>query len=215
MKRALPLVVLAVLGAVYYIYEHYLARQPFEWAGTIEVRTVTVGSRTGGRIKEILVREGDRVRANQPLVVLEPGDLEAQRAIAQAQLEAAQAALDKLKRGARPEEIDEANARAAQAAAALAETRHGSRAEEIAAAEAKLAQVQAQADQAKLDADRAHRLVQSQAIPQAEADSADTALRSALAQRDAQQQVVDQLRAGARAEDKAQAAAREIGRAHV
>ncbi|MGE5183319.1 MAG: HlyD family secretion protein [Acidobacteriota bacterium] len=208
MKRLIPLLALAVIATIYIVYEHYLARRPFAWAGTVEARAVTVGSRTGGRIKQILVREGDHVQPGQPLLVLEPGDLEAQRAIAEAQLEQAQAALEKLQAGARPEEIAQAKARAAQASAAFAETRHGSRAEEIAAAEARLAQAQAQVDKAKLDADRAHRLLASQAIPQAEADTADTALRTAVAQRDAQQQILDQTRAGARVEEKAQAAAR-------
>ena len=208
MKRLIPLLALAVIATIYVVYEHYLSKRPYAWAGTVEARAVTVGSRTGGRIQQILVREGDRVQPGQPLIVLEAGDLEAQRAIADAQLEQSRAALEKLQAGARPEEIAQANARAAQATAALAETRHGSRVEEIAAAQARVAQVQAQVDKAKLDADRAHRLLASQAIPQAEADAADTALRTVTAERDAQQQVLDQLRAGARSEEKQQAAAR-------
>jgi HlyD family secretion protein len=207
-KRFLPLIALAVLGAVYLGYKHYLAHLPFEWTGTVEARDATVGSRTGGRIKQILVHEGDHVAHNQVLLVLEPGDLEAQRAIAAAQLDQMQAALDKLQRGARPEEIAQAKARSDEASAAFAETRHGSRTEEIAAAAARLAQTQAQVDQAKLDDDRAHRLAAEQAIAQAESDSADTALRNATALRDAQKNVLDELRAGSRAEDKAQAAAR-------
>jgi HlyD family secretion protein len=208
MRRILPVVLLVVIGAAYFGYKRYLAHRPFEWAGTIEARAVTVGSRAGGRIKQVLVHEGDRVQAGQPLVVLEPGDLEAQRAMAAAQLDQAQAAYDKLQAGARPEEIAQANARATQASAALAETRKGARTEEIAAAEARLAQAQAQVDKAQLDADRAHKLVASQAIAKAEADAADTALKTAKAQRDAQAHVVDELRSGARPEEKAQAAAR-------
>lgn len=208
MKRFIPLFLLAAIGAAYLGYRHYLSQQPFEWAGTLEARAVTVGSRTGGRVKEVLAKEGDLVQAGQPLLVLEPGDLDAQRAIAQAQLEQARAMLDKLQKGARPEEIAEAKARAAQAAAAFAETRHGSRIEEIAAGEARVAQAQAALDQAQLEADRSHRLVASQAIPKAEADAADTQLKTATAQRDALQKVLDQLRAGARVEEKAQAAAR-------
>ncbi len=207
-KRFIPLVVLAAIIGTYYAYQHYLSKRPFEWAGTVEARAVTVGSRTGGRIKEILVREGDRVKAQQPLIVLEPGDLEAQRAIAVAQVEQASAALEKLQKGARPEEIAQAKAHAAQASAAFAETRHGSRAEEIAAAEARLAEAQAQVDKTQLDADRAHRLLASQAIPQAEADAADTARRTAAAQRDALQKVLEEVRAGARSEETEHAAAR-------
>src|SRR5215212_817796 len=122
MRRFIPLLLLVAIGASYYAYKRYLAHQPFEWAGTVEARAVTVASRSGGRVKQVLVHEGDRVQPNQPLIVLEPGDLEAQRAIAVAQLEQAKAALDKLEKGARPEEIAQAKARAAGAQAALAET---------------------------------------------------------------------------------------------
>jgi HlyD family secretion protein len=208
MKRFAPLIVLATILAVYLGYRRYLAGRPFEWAGTVEARDVTVGSRTGGRIKRIAVREGDRVKTGQVLIELEPGDLVEQRTIAQAQLEQTQAALDKLRAGARPEEIAQANARAAEANAAFAEARHGSRAEEIAAAEARLTQAQAVVDKAQLDAERSHRLLKSEAIPQSEADAADTALRTAKAERDAQQKILEQTRAGAREEEKQQAAAR-------
>jgi HlyD family secretion protein len=207
-KRFLPLIVLVVLAGVYFGYQHYLSLRPFEWTGTVEARATTVGSRTGGRVKQVIVAEGAHVNAGDPLVVLEAGDLDAQHAMAQAQLEQMQAALDKLQKGSRPEEIAQARARAAQADAAFAETRHGSRIEEIAAGEARLAQAQATADKAQLDADRSHRLLASEAIPKAEADAADTALKTAVAQRDAQQKILDQLRSGAREETKAQAAAR-------
>jgi multidrug resistance efflux pump len=208
MKRVIPLLLLVAIGGVYLIYKHYLSLRPFEWAGTVEARTATVGSRTGGRVKAVLVKEGDHVAANAPLVELETGDLDAQLAVARAQLEQMQAALDKLEKGARPEEVAQAMARAAQATAALAETRHGSRVEEVAAAEARLAQAQAGVDQAKLDVDRARKLLAARAIAAAEADNAETALKTNAAQRDAQRKVVEQLRAGSRVEVKAQAAAR-------
>ncbi len=208
MRRFIPLILLVAIGAAYFAYKRYLAHQPYEWAGTVEARAVTVASRTGGRIKQVLVREGDTVKPNQPLILLEAGDLEAQRAIAIAQLEQARAALDKLEKGARPEEVAQAKARQAAAQAALAETQHGSRVEEIARAEAQLAQTQAVVDKAQLDVDRARRLLAAEAIPKSEADSAETALRTAIAQRDAQKKVLEQVRAGARVEEKQQAAAR-------
>lgn len=211
MRRLLPIILLVVIGAAYFAYKRYMAQRPFEWAGTVEVRDVAVASRTGGRIEQVLVHEGDRVQPNQPLLVLEPGDLEAQRAIALAQLEQTKAMLEQLEKGARPEEIAQAKARAAEANAALAETKHGSRVEEIAAARARVAASQAVLDKAKLDAERAHQLVSKEAVPQAEADAADTAVRTAKAERDAQQEVLDQLEAGARVEEKAQAAARAAG----
>src|SRR5262245_33875381 len=114
MKRFLPVILLALIGGAYYGYKYWLSKRPFEWAGTVEARAVAVGARTGGRVAKVQVREGDTVKAGDALIVLEPGDLEAQRAIAHAQLAQAQAALDKLTKGARPEEIAQANARAAQ-----------------------------------------------------------------------------------------------------
>ncbi len=208
MRRFLPLLVLAVLALAYGGYRVYDARKPYEWSGTVEARVITVGSRTGGRIKEILVHEGEHVEAGKPLVQLEPGDLDAQRLGAQGALDQVKATLEKVKSGARPEEIEEAKARATTAAAALQEARAGSRNEEVAAANARLVGAQVLVDKAQLDADRSHKLFDSGAISQAEVDVTDSALRGAKAQRDAQKQVLDQLQNGVRHEQIAQASAR-------
>jgi multidrug resistance efflux pump len=204
----MPLIVIALLAAAYGGYRLYLARQPYEWSGTVEARTITVASRTGGRVKEVLVREGDQVKAGQPLLVLEPGDLEAQLLVAEGQYEQAQAQLDKLQKGSRPEEIAQAQARAQSARAALAETRAGARAEQIGAAQARVRAAQATADEAKRTNDRQHKLLSQGAVSQVEVDQADAALETALAQRDAAQKAYDELKNGSRAEDVAQAAAR-------
>ena len=69
-----PLVVLALAGAGfggYRAYNAWLAKQPLEIGGTVEVRSVQAASRTGGRVLEVRAREGDRVRAGQPLVLLD------------------------------------------------------------------------------------------------------------------------------------------------
>lgn len=208
MKRLVPLLLLLAIASGYIAYRRYQSHRPFEWAGTVEARAINVGSRVGGRVARVLVDEGAQVKPGQVLVELEHGDFDAQRAAAAATLAQAQATLDKLKAGARPEEIAQAKARAAQASAALAETRSGSRREEIAAGEARLAQAQALLDNARIEAERTKRLVASGALPAAEADAADTAQKTATAQRDAQAKVLEQLRAGARPEEKAQAASR-------
>lgn len=197
-----------VLLLSYLGYRVYVARQPYEWSGTVEARTISVGSRTGGRVKEVLVREGDRVASGQPLLVFEPGDLLAQKLAAEGQLLQAKANLEKLERGARPEEIQEAKARAAGATAALQESRAGARREQISAAEARLTAAQVAVDKAQLDAERIHKLFDRGAASQADADNADAQLRSAIAQRDAQQQSLDELRHGVRIEQLHQAEAR-------
>jgi multidrug resistance efflux pump len=148
------------------------------------------------------------VKAGQPLLELEPGDLEAQELVAEGQLEQARAQLDKLQKGNRPEEIAQAQARAQSARAAFAETRAGARAEQIEAAHARVRAAQATADEAKRTADRQHKLLAGGAVSQVEVDQADAALETAVAQRDAAQKSYDELKNGSRSEDVAQAAAR-------
>ncbi|HEY2747491.1 MAG TPA: biotin/lipoyl-binding protein, partial [Polyangia bacterium] len=114
---------IALLALGYGGYRLYAAHRPFEWSGTVEARTIAVGSRAGGRIKAVLVREGDHVKRGQPLLELEPADLPAQKLEAAGNLEEMQATLEKLEKGARPEEIEQAKARAETATAAWQETR--------------------------------------------------------------------------------------------
>ncbi len=209
-RRFLPLILLAAAGAGYGLYRLYLWRQPYEWSGTVEARTISVGSRAGGRVKAVLVREGDRVQAGRALLELEPGDLYAQRLQAEGQLVQAQANLEKLEKGARPEEIEEARARAMTANAALEQTRTGARSEQINAAKARLAAQEVAADKAKLDSDRMHQLVKSGAAAQAEVDNADAALKAAVATRDALSEQLDELQHGSRREELQQAAARAL-----
>jgi HlyD family secretion protein len=208
--RARVLMILVGLAAIYGGYRIYLARQPYEWSGTIEARTIAVGSRSGGRVKEVLVHEGVEVQAGQALLVLEAGDLEAQRLQAKGQLEQAQATQDKLEKGARPEEIEQAQARAETAAAALEQTRTGARQEQIAASDARLKAMQVAVDKAQLDDDRAQKLFASGAASGAERDNADVALKSAIAQRDAAREQLDELKHGSRREELKQATARAL-----
>src|SRR5262245_53606415 len=111
LQRFVPHLLLASIGLVYLGYRLYVGHQPYEWSGTVEARVISVGSRAGGRVKDVRVHEGDRVTEGQVLLVLEPGDLEAQRLQAEGQLLQVEANLEKLVKGARPEEIQQAQAR--------------------------------------------------------------------------------------------------------
>lgn len=204
------LIAAALLAASYGGYRVYLERKPYEWSGTVEARTISVGSRVGGRIKEVLVREGEAVQAGQVLVTFEPGDYPAQLVQAKAQLAQFEANLDKLKQGARPEELAEARARALTAKAALAQAVAGSRPEEVAAAEARLAVQAVAVEKAKLNADRVHSLDQSGATARVDVDNADMELKGAIALRDALQHQLEQLKNGSRRTEVAQAQAREM-----
>ncbi|HEY6178567.1 MAG TPA: biotin/lipoyl-binding protein, partial [Kofleriaceae bacterium] len=127
-RLILPALVLLAVG--WYAWHRWrVAHAPYEWSGTVEARTISLGSRAGGRIAQVLVKEGDRVKPGDVILRLEAGDWPAQLEQAAAQLAMAQATLDKLQAGARPEEIAAAKARAESAQAVLAETTAGARRE--------------------------------------------------------------------------------------
>ncbi len=107
------------------------------------VRRVNLSPKTQGRLAELYVEQGDRVEAGQIIARMESQDIEAQLLQAQARVARAQANLQKLETGSRPEEISAARARLNQTRARLAELEAGSRAEEIAQARARLEEARA------------------------------------------------------------------------
>jgi HlyD family secretion protein len=159
-RRLIALLVVVVAVGAYVGYRVRRGHAPLEWSGTVEAHTIEVGSRVGGRVLEVHVREGDNVVAGQPLVTLEKGDLPAQRLIAQGQLEQAQGVLQKV----------------------ASRTLPTARRAELAEAEARLQVQQAQEAKAKLDDERAQKLFSSGAGTRVDADNAALALRTATAQ---------------------------------
>ncbi len=113
---------------------------------TLPGAEVRLAFEVGGRVRDVLVETGDHVEAGQPLVALETGELALQVEGAEAALAAAQAQLDQLLAGPRPEEIEiaEAQVRAAESTVAQAVAQRdqlgsGALAADIAAAQAQLA----------------------------------------------------------------------------
>jgi HlyD family secretion protein len=214
-KRRPPIIlILLVVGlAIYGGYRVYLERKPYEWSGTVEAHTISVGSRAGGRVAKVLVREGEAVAASQALIQLEPGDFEAQLLQASAQQASAQAVLDKLTKGARPEELEQARARTMTAQAALQQAMAGARPEQVRAAESRLAAQEIAVQKAKADAAREHQLDASGAAARADLENSDLAVSQAIAQRDALKNQLDELKNGSRHEEVAQARAREMEQA--
>lgn len=211
-RRTVILGLLVLAFGVYGAYRLWLSRRPYEWSGTVESRTIAAGSRAGGRVKEVLIHEGDSLKAGQPLVVLEPGDWPAQLAQAEGQLAQVKANLEKLERGARPEELEEARGRTLEAEAAFQLAKAGARKEQILAREAALRAQEVQVEKATLDADRLHKVkaLGSGAVSQSDVDAADLALRSAVAQRDRNREELAELRNGSRPEEIDQAHARAL-----
>jgi multidrug resistance efflux pump len=113
-RRALAvLALLAAVGAGLFACQR--KDRPLLLSGSIEARDVEVGSLVGGRIIRILVDEGSKVAAGQPLVEFETDMLDLQIAQQQARVAQSRAALAKAVAGPRSEEIARARATAQNA----------------------------------------------------------------------------------------------------
>jgi HlyD family secretion protein len=131
-RIVLPLVALAMGGLGFYHVDresHSLppaappenpARSPYEnsiaASGVVEARSenIAIGSALSGLVLEVYVpsdRVGTHVKAGQPLFRVDDRHLKAQLSVAEAQLAAAKARLNKLEMQPRPEELPPSSAR--------------------------------------------------------------------------------------------------------
>ena len=85
-----------------------LSKGPEIIQGQAEVNEYRVSSKVPGRILDFRVKEGEKVKAGDTLVVLEAPDIQAKLAQAQAAEAAAQAQSDKAQRGTRSEQLQAA-----------------------------------------------------------------------------------------------------------
>jgi multidrug resistance efflux pump len=112
-RLAVVLVIaLAVVATLLYMRAKRVPKEMI-LSGTLEARTVNVGSLVGGRVTRVLVDEGWRVVPGQILVTLETETIDRQISEQRAVIEAARAQLAKAIAGPRPEEIAKAAAIAA------------------------------------------------------------------------------------------------------
>src|SRR5579864_1004274 len=110
LKRIVPLLVLCLAFALALFYSQHRSG-PLRVSGFVETDEIRIGSRVGGRVKSVLVEEGDQVKKGQPLVELEPFQLLEQLAQARAQLAEAEADALRLEDGYLPEETGQSKAK--------------------------------------------------------------------------------------------------------
>jgi HlyD family secretion protein len=195
------LAVAAAIAATAYAAGWFHRDSALQGSGTVEARNIRVGSKIAGRIDQVLVREGDRVKPGQVLVTFDDKEL-------QASLQQSRAAAEKAQRGYRPEEIAEARAAAAQAKAEYEQRKNGYRKEDIAAAQADLDRAQADENRTHLDFQRYDALAKKDLVSKQQRDTAEAAWRIAVATAENAQHKLDQLQHGYRAEEIAAAEAR-------
>jgi HlyD family secretion protein len=202
-KRGLivAVVVVAVVAGIAFSSGWFRRDTALQGSGTVEARDIRVGSKVGGRIDKVLVREGDNVQAGQVLITFDDKEL-------QAALDQSRAAAEKARRGYRPEEIAEARAAVEEAKAEYEQRKNGYRREDIAASQADLDRTKADEVRARLDFQRYDALAKKDLVSKQQRDTAEAAWRIALAQQQNAQHKLDELQHGYRPEEIASAEAR-------
>lgn len=144
--------------------------------GNVEIREVELGFRVGGRISQVLVDEGETVRAGQELARLDQTPLR--------------------------DRLAGADARVAEAAARVEKDAHGNRPQDILTAQAALTDAQAQQGEARRQHDRRRALLAKGFISKADYEASQATLTAAGARVEAARAALSLVREGSRAEDR-------------
>lgn len=192
-KIVIPIVLLlagAVLAGQLWWKQSHPAPARLTLYGNVDIREVEMAFRQSGRIARLNHDEGTTVRAGEVLAELDPQPFADALAVAAANKAQAQAELQKLTAGSRPQEIAQAEQTVAQAEAAMTE--------------------------AQRQYERQSRLFSGHAITQSAFDAARSVRDQAQAALAGARETLSLRREGARREDIAAAKARvEAAEAHL
>jgi len=183
MKRLIQLAVLLALvaGAAYYWYRNSRPI-PLLLTGIVTTNDVVVSPQIAGRITQLLVKEGDTVKANQLLAVLDPGELQQEQAFYTASAEGASSQVQESTAALRFQERQVGD-QIRQAEANLA------------AAESQRSAAQAELDNAKLSFERAEQMLKQGVVSQEQLDQARTAYQVAQSKIASLEKQIDAQRA--------------------
>lgn len=182
--------------------------------GTLETDEVDVASKLPGRLQEVLVKEGDKVKVGQVLAVVQAEELAAKHQQAMAALNGAmvQEAQGKIATNLEAckaeDQVAQAQAGVAAAIATLDMARaklsaleKGARPQEIAQAEQAVQAAQATYDTAKKTSARIQALAKEGVVAQQKADEMEMVYKSAQAQLSAAESRLSLVKEGARSEE--------------
>jgi HlyD family secretion protein len=171
LARVLP-VALVVLAALFLVWYLFLRRTPVPdnvvaLSGRVEGDDAGVAAKTGGRIREITVREGDEVRAGQVIATLDDEQVRAREEQAQSTVAQADARVLRAQQqiAVLEEQLEESRLGVEQARID-AEGRVRQAEGQVATAQAQLAQAEAAYGQAQYDAEKFTRLVKTGDVPE-------------------------------------------------
>jgi len=185
LKALLPFLAVLIAGSLaaawWFQREEQGASNVLQLHGNVDIRQVELAFNGSERIERVLVREGEHVKKDQLLAVLESERLQHAMAQAQAQVAAQQQVVARLVAGSRPQEIRKARA-------------------DVAAA-------QVDARNARRTSERDQELAAKRFIAEQQADNSRAAAEAAEARLSAVQEALRLLEDGARKEDIAAARA--------
>lgn len=176
-------------------------KEPLLFSGTVEQQETRVGSKVGGRVVEVLVREGEKVEAGQPIVKFDVSELAALLAQAEARAEQQSLRLTKLARGSRREEKAQAKAAAESLRATLDAVRNWPRQEETAQARSSVLAAEADRDNLRVVFQRLQKLRETGDVSQQEFDGARYRLEQSLERVEIEKRRLELLLHGSRPEE--------------
>jgi HlyD family secretion protein len=153
-------------------------------SGNMELTQVDISFKVPGKLTELAVKEGDRVKKGQLIARIDPLQIQRQKEREQAGVESAQSALAQIgtsvswQKATLEGDLELRRAEVRQAQAMLDNLLAGSRPQEIQQAEATLADARAQQAQASQDWERAQRLFKNDDISAAQRDQYQTRFNS-------------------------------------
>jgi len=196
----LVLLALGTIAGVQY-FRNRAATDKLVLSGTIEADEIHVGSKVGGRIAQVLVREGQQVKEGDVLIKFDEYDLGARLSDARAAVAMAEANYKKALSWYRPEEVAQAKAQAEAAWMNYEEARNGPRKQEIDAARAEVDAAEADYDVSRATLARVERLTESGVQSKQDYDNARAAFERADARRNNAREKLKLLLAGTRPEE--------------
>jgi len=190
-----------LLGTGYALWNMVGPKGTIVISGIVEADDIHVGSKIGGRVLKVVAREGQTVKAGEVLVLLEPREIDASLAEAQAAMRQAQAKLALLTAGYREEEIEQAEAAMKQSQAELSQLVAGPRQQEIDQARADWLAAKAQAENSRKLQGRMEDLSKRDLIAKQDFDDAQANAEESEQKMKAARERYDLVLAGTRTEE--------------
>jgi len=185
-RKQIVLILFAALligvGGLVYWGQHRKRSTELYYSGTIEATTSNLAFQVSGRVKEILVDEGQSVTDGQVLVRLEQDEFLARRNQADANLNQAQESLNQLKtmfelqQATLPAEVKRAEAAVRSLGFQLKELESGYRSQEVEAVRLAMEEAQASLEEAQREKARFDSLFERKVVSKREKEDKDEAI---------------------------------------